>query len=163
MRGDEPCSHVGDPRLLDCVVAHRLGQVVPPGATQGHEHIQARVCAVQIVLRVPVEHDESLVAQFALENAIHEFAVLAAVRVVDPVVGAHDGRGAGSDAIHKRPEVVLVERLVINIGRNCLHAEIGAAICFLLVGDEVLNGRVSLDPREQECTLVMVRTVTELP
>jgi len=116
-----------------------MRQVIAPRAAVGHNHVEPPVCALQVVLGVPVEHDEAVKGELALEDAVHELAVLAAVRVVDAVVGAHDGGDAGADAVHEGPEVVLVQRLVVEVGRGGLDAEIGAAVRLLLVGDEVLG------------------------
>lgn len=47
------------------------------------------------------------------------------------------------DTVDERPEVKLVEGLVVNVRRNGLDAEIGSAIGFLLIANEMLTVGVS--------------------
>jgi hypothetical protein len=39
------------------------------------------------------------------------------------------------DAVDKRPEVKLVEGLIINIGRDSLDAKVRSTVCLLLIAD----------------------------
>jgi Mor family transcriptional regulator len=43
------------------------------------------------------------------------------------------------DAVHKRPEVELVERLVVNVGGDGFYAKVGASVRLLLVSNVMLK------------------------
>lgn len=95
------------------------------------------------MLGIPIRHHISLEAELFLEQPIKGLAVLASVRVVDALVGAHDRSTPGQYGVLERPEVQLVHRLIVNVGRNRLHIfslviGFGVAVNFLLVGNEVL-------------------------
>lgn len=134
-----PRSHISYSLLLNRPISHRLRQIIPPESPLRHDHVEARIRALQRVLCIPVQHDEALKGELPLQHPVEEFAVLARVRVVDAVVGAHDGGGARADAVHKGPEVVLMEGLVVHVGGGGLDAKVGTAVGFLFVGDEVLD------------------------
>ena len=54
-------------------------------------------------------------SKLILENVVQEIAVLACLRVVDEVVGAHKGCNASLDGVRERPSIDLVHRLVVNL------------------------------------------------
>jgi hypothetical protein len=90
------------------------------------------------MLSVQIQQHKSLEGKLVLEDAVHELAILTAVRIIDAVIRAHNGPDAGLDAIHERPKVVFMEGLVIYIGRLSLDTEVGPTVRFLLIADEVL-------------------------
>jgi hypothetical protein len=67
------------------------------------------------MLGVPVTDDEAFKSQLGLQPSIQCLTVLAPVRVVQSVVRAHDGSGTSSHGVGKRPEIDLVNGLVIDI------------------------------------------------
>ena len=96
------------------------------------------------MLSTPIRHDETLEAKLALENVVLEVRVLAGLRVVDLVVGAHDGTSTGTDSISKRPQIQLVQSLVIDVGADGVdEAKVleiaGLAEVLLLIENEVLG------------------------
>lgn len=50
------------------------------------------------MLGVPIGHDETLETELALENVVLQIRVLAHLRVVRLVVGAHDTTSASADS-----------------------------------------------------------------
>jgi len=73
------------------------------------------------VLGLPIRHNESLEAEFALENVVLEVRVLAKLRVVRLVVGAHNGASSSADGVSERPEVQLVQSLVVHIAADSIN------------------------------------------
>jgi hypothetical protein len=113
------------------------------------------------VLCLPITHDKSLKIELVLQEVIEGVRVLAPIRVVDLIVGAHYGTSAGFDGIGKWPDPVrqrlhedgevilpqihLVHGLVINIGTNTLGnvetitlSLASLAESLLFIGDEML-------------------------
>lgn len=88
---------------------------------------------------VPIKKHKAIERQLRLEDAVHQLAILASVRAIDAVVRAHDRSDTSSDAVDKRPEVVLVQSLVVDVGGNCLDPEVRTSEGFLFVCDEVLQ------------------------
>lgn len=68
------------------------------------------------MLSLPITHNETLKAKLGLENTVHELRVLAAVGVVDLVVGAHERSNSGADGIGKWPRIQLMESAVVHVG-----------------------------------------------
>lgn len=67
------------------------------------------------MLRLPITHDETLESQLALQQAVQGLGVLASIRVVDLLVGTHNGTHSGSDRVGEWPEIELMHSLVVNI------------------------------------------------
>jgi hypothetical protein len=63
-------------------------------------------------------YHETLEAKLLLENTIHELTILAAVRVVDSLVRAHDTRSPHFQRVHEGPSIQLVQRTIVYIRRN---------------------------------------------
>lgn len=57
----------------------------------------------------------TLKAQLRLEQPIQRLAILTAVRVIDALIRAHNGRATRKNCILEWPKVKLVHRLVINV------------------------------------------------
>ena len=104
-----------------------------------HHHVQPGIGAVEVVARVPVQHDEAVETQLRLEDAVEQLVVGAGVGVVDAVVRAHDGGDAGAHAVHEGPQVQLAQRAVIDVGGLGLNAVVVAAVGLLLIPDEMLD------------------------
>jgi hypothetical protein len=86
------------------------------------------------VLAVPIGHDVScnalselenirlgvkghtLESQLSLEQSIERLAILACVRIVDPLVRAHHRNTPGMHGILERPKIQFVHGLVVNVG-----------------------------------------------
>ena len=83
----------------------------------------------------PVARDEALEAQFCLEDAVHEFAVLATVAVVRTLIRAHETCCAGLETVHERENVKLVNGAIVHIGAQRLALRTGIAA--VLLGAEV--------------------------
>jgi hypothetical protein len=58
-----------------------------------------------------------LEAQLSLQQAVERLAVLACIGVVQTVIRAHDIGSTGKDSILERPQVELVNGLVVDVGR----------------------------------------------
>ena len=138
-----PSCHVTEALLCNSPVSYSLGQVLAEAPTERHHHVQTSVGTVQLVDSVPVEQDESLKLELLFQNSIEHLAVVAAVRSIDALIRAHDRGYTSVDTVDERPEVKLVEGLVVNVRRNGLDAEIGSAIGFLLIANEMLTVGVS--------------------
>lgn len=98
------------------------------------------------MLRIPIKQDKTVKVQLALEDAIHELAVFAAVGVVDAVVGAHHRGDSSVNTVHEWPQIEFMQRFVVYIGRSSFNTKIRSAIRLLLVGNEVLGVSVSSSP-----------------
>lgn len=107
-QGSLPRGHVRYPRLADRPVRNSICQILTPRTTERHYHVESSIGALHIVLGIPVKHDETSKAQLRLEDAIHELVVHASVRIIDPVIGAHDGSHACMHTIHEGPQVIFV-------------------------------------------------------
>ena len=70
--------------------------------------------------------------QFLLENIIQQLPVLARICLVDPVIRAHDAADPSLDRLGKRPQLVFVERAIVDVGQIGL-ASASAAERFLLI------------------------------
>jgi uncharacterized membrane-anchored protein len=60
----------------------------------------------------------TLEAQLSLQQTIEGLAVLASVGAVQTVIRAHDIGSTGEDSILEGPQVELVNRFVVNVGRD---------------------------------------------
>ena len=151
------CGHDTNSRVIETplgqgAVEDRDGKVRSPErlarvevGVSWHGHVQTGKGGGNTrVLSVPVGHDESLEAELTLQDVVLEVRVLADLRIVDLVVGAHDGASTGADGVGKRPEVQLVERLVVDVGADGIDKakvlkDAGLAEVLLLVHEEVLG------------------------
>jgi hypothetical protein len=70
--------------------------------------------------------------QFLLEDIIQQPPVLARICLVDPIIRAHDAADPSLDGLGERPQLVFVERAIVDVGRIGL-ASASAAEMFLLV------------------------------
>jgi hypothetical protein len=98
------------------------------------------------MLGIPITHDEAFESQLGLQPSVQRLTVLAPVRVIQPIVRAHDGSGTGAHSICKGPEINLVNRLVIDVaaaGGNRVVVGVDGRITvqLLLVSDVVLSNR----------------------
>ena len=73
-----------------------------------------------------------LEVQFLLEDIVQQPPVLARICLVDPVIRAHDAADPSLDGLGERPQLVFVERAIVDVGRIGL-ASASAAEIFLLV------------------------------
>ena len=101
-------------------VHHRLRQVPRPVRRAGwHHHVQSGIRARYArMLCVPVTYHKPLIPEFCFEKVVEGIAVLAAVRVVETVVGAHDTACSGMHGMHgilEGPEVELVHGAVVEV------------------------------------------------
>ena len=83
-------------------------------------------------------------AKLALHDVVLEVRVLADLGVVDLVVRAHDGSSSSTDGVGERPQVELVQSLVVQVGADGIdEAKVlevtGLAEVLLLVHNEVLG------------------------
>jgi hypothetical protein len=88
-------------------------------------------------------NDESLETKLSLQDVVLEVRVLASLRVVRLVVRAHNCASASADSIGKRPQVQLVQSLVVDVGADGINEALvlevaGLAEVLLLVEDKVL-------------------------
>ena len=104
-----PGSHVSHTRLRNGAVVHSLDEgVAPEVARIRHGHVQPREGGSNTgMLSTPVGDDPTLVAKLGLEKTVQSLAVGRGVRVVNPVVRAHDVGGPGMDRILEGPLAVV--------------------------------------------------------
>jgi hypothetical protein len=83
-----PSGHIIQTRLSNTAVGDGFGEVgTPERQAIGHCHIKTGLgCCHTRVLRIPISYDETVKAEFGLQESIEGLAVLASVRVVDAVV-----------------------------------------------------------------------------
>jgi hypothetical protein len=106
-------------------------------------HVRARECRLNAVDEGrPVRDDRALEVELLLDEPVEELRVRAALRLVDLVVRAHDRRDARVDGLGERPEVELVHRAVVDVGRVDLRGLRSAAVVLLLVCDQVLRSQL---------------------
>lgn len=126
--GHDTGGSIVDTPLRNGAVDDSKSQVGTPeggtGAEDGvtrHGHIQTSQGGANTgVLGLPIAHDEALEAEFALEDVVQEVGVLAAIAVINLVVGAHDSTGSSPDSVGERPEVQLVQSDIVNVGAQRL-------------------------------------------
>lgn len=152
-----PGGHVSHTGFGNGAVCHSLDEGVAPEAARiRHGHVQPGEGGSNTgMLGTPVGDDPALVAKLSLEKAVQSLAVGGSVRVVNPVVRAHDVGGPGmdrllegpvvvvnhcwvEDVVTDSPEIHLVNGLVVNVGRDGLDVAFGVSVGFLLVTNEVL-------------------------
>ena len=150
--GHDTDSRIVETPLGNGTVEDGDGQVGSPEGLAGvevgvtrHSHVQASKGGRHTrVLSIPIRHDESLEAKLTLQDVVLEVRVLADLGVVDLVVRAHDGSSSSTDGVGERPQVELVQSLVIQVGADGIdEAKVlkvtGLAEVLLLVHDEVLG------------------------
>lgn len=137
-RQDDAHGHVVEARLRHAAIGY-------PGLDDGFCPVCARAevepgvgAAVRGRLRLHVRENITGKAQVRLEVAAEDGVVLAAARAVGAVHGAHDGGHARAHAVGKGPEVDLLRRLLVHVGRVALARH---AVRLLLVEEEVAAGR----------------------
>ena len=81
------------------------------------------------MLCLPVTHDEALEAELRLQNTVQELGVLAAVGVVNLIVGAHERSDSGADCVGKWPNVELVKSAVVQVGGGGLGDVVAVTDC----------------------------------
>lgn len=91
------------------------------------------------MLGIPVEENKPFKGELGLENTVQKLAILTAIGIVDAIIRAHDGAGPSSYPVHEGPEVVLMEGLVVHVGRCCFYTEIWSPVSLLFVRDVVLQ------------------------
>lgn len=72
------------------------------------------------VLRAPVAHNETLEAKLRFQDIVQQLRVLTRIRIVGLVVRAHYSADPSAHGVGERPDVKLVEGLVVNVGRERL-------------------------------------------
>ena len=120
-----------------------------------HAHVHASEgAAYTAVLGTPITHDETLETELAFEEIVQSLRVLAAVTIVDLVVGAHDGTGASAYGISEgpsnqsalgdrtiqngySPQVEFVHGRIIDVRARCLQTATRLAIMLLLIQNKV--------------------------
>mmetsp|Transcript_40984 Transcript_40984/g.121537 ORF Transcript_40984/g.121537 Transcript_40984/m.121537 type:complete len:484 (+) Transcript_40984:816-2267(+) len=129
-RGQDPAG-----RLLHGVGVHRGERRALEVLGGRLLHVQTFLDRLGAVRGVPIGHDEAGEAHSLLQVAVQKIVVLAGVRAVDPVIGAHHSAGPGSERC--------LERRVVELPRDPVthHGVHGTSHRLLLVEGEVLHDR----------------------
>lgn len=97
----------------------------------------------------PIRHDIALETKLVSQDTVEDLGVLAGVRAVEALVGAHEAGGLCVSSVGKGPQVELVhgsvvhvsgESLLVDLGDVAVLDEGGVSHNLLLVADEVLGG-----------------------
>jgi len=130
VRGHDTDDHVVNAGLVDSAVVdsksdvsakvRRSAKVLAVRTkTSGHVHVETSLNRGNAGMgSTPVRHNVSLETELSLEQTVLGSGVLASVRSVDPLVGAHEAGSAGLDGVGERPHVELVHGTVVNVGRD---------------------------------------------
>ena len=160
VRGHLADDHVVDSVLGDSAVADHCGDVAAEvgadtvgGAvvakTARHVHVKSTLNGRNTAMgRTPITHNVALETKFGLQDSVLGLGVLASIRAVESLVGAHERGGTGLHGVRKGPEVELVHGPVVNVGRerllnNGVEGRVRVvgwvALSLLLVADEMLG------------------------
>ena len=124
--------HVVDSGFRDSAVVHHRGDVAAEVRTDtvggsvvtettGHVHVKTTLDGGNTgVDRTPIGHNVALKSELGLQDSVLGLGVLASIRAVESLVGAHERGSTGLDRIGEGPKVKLVQGSVVHVGRKGL-------------------------------------------